>query len=701
MLIVKSDLSGAQYGETFLVLTNKKVVVANKETVIGEYELKDVASASIQGYVGTCTLVLNTKHGSKSILAFTRSKKKFFEKIVTLINDLTLNQIPYDVIRSQLKEKVAKENTRKSRRKIIIRMLSFTKPFWHLMAATLALSVISTVISLLPPYLMKILIDEVLIPQNNLNLLVEIVLGLLAVNASLTVINVVNGYLSLKLRQSLTFNLRSMIYEKLQRLSLSFYDKYSSGSIISRVVDDVNRIQSFLTGSLGAIIIDVVTVVFIGTILFSLNPWLSLVALLPIPVSTVGTSVYRKVSRKYYHRLWRKWSSVITVLTESISANLLVRSFGKEREMLNKFMSGMSEFIRMNEDAFKMEQKFWPAIGFSFTVSSLLIWWIGGLQVLQGVMTLGALTAFTSYMWRFYGPISRITNNLRVVQQATVSGERIFEILDAELEVEEPEDSVDISIRGEVEFDNVWFTYDGIYYALRGVSLKVRPGEHVGIVGPSGSGKTTLVKLLLRLYEPQSGTVKIDGIDIRKIKLSSIKRQIAIVMQNPILFDVSIAENIALGKPNATLEEIIAAAKAAKAHDFIMKQPEAYDMEVGYRGGRLSGGERQRIAIAAAILKDPEILILDEPTSSLDAITEEEVTEAIDNLTRGRTTFIIAHRLSTLRNVDKIVVLDRGAIVEEGTHEELLKKDGLYKKLFDAQFKGFIKHKQVVTAKAV
>ena len=693
---IKSDISDLKYGEDTLVLTNKRVLVVRDNNIIRNIPLKEIESVEVNRYVGSLVLKAKTESGIKSLISYTRTRAKYFEKIIMLINDLTLNQIPYYIVRKHLKEQVEEINKKNSKRKILARMISFAKPFWHLMVATLALMMFSTIIGLLPPYLMKILIDQVLVPQKNFHLLMYIVLGLLSINLTLTILGVINGYLSLKLNQSLTYRIRKILFEKLQRLSLAFYDKYSTGSLISRIVDDVNRVQTFLTQSLGLIIIDITTIAFIGVILFSLSSWLSLIALIPIPVSYIGTTIYRKFSRRYYHRLWRKWSYVITVLTENITSNIVVKTFGKEKDMFKKFTRSLTEFIGMNFSVFKFEQKFWPAIGFSFTISSLLIWWIGGLKVLSGELSLGSLTAFTSYMWRFYQPINRLVNNLRVLQRATISGERIFEIIDADLEVKDEDDAQDFEFKGQIEYKKVWFTYDGIYYALRNVNLKVKPGEHIGIVGPSGSGKSTLVKLLLRLYEPQRGDILIDGVKINKIKLEAIKRQVAIVMQNPRLFSASIAENISLGKENVTLEEIITAAKAAKAHDFIMKLPEAYDTHVGLNGSRLSGGERQRIAIAAAILKNPKILILDEPTSALDAITEEEVTEAIDNLTRGRTTFIIAHRLSTLRNVDKIIVMDRGGIVEEGTHEELMKKDGLYKKLYESQFKGFLKQQKKV-----
>ena len=690
--IVRSDIKhNIAYGNEYLVLTNKRLLVISEDTLVKDIPLKKINMASMKGNLGICVLVVDTCDGPKNVLYFSRTRKGDFKKVITLINDLTLNQIPVSEIKKYLGEILQKRQLSRNKRAILLRLLGFLRPFLHLVILTFTIAIISRVLSLLPPYLMAILIDKVLIPRTNFDLLVKIILALLGIHITTMLLNILSGYLDLKLRLGLTTSLRAKLYEKLQILSLSFYDKYSTGRIISRVSSDVNNINNFLVMGVGAMLLDVIVIISIGVILITLNPWLTLIALTPLPISLLGTAIYKKYASKYYHRLWKRWSDIVSLLSETVSAFILVKSFGKERRMVYKFRERLGKFIDANMDVFKYNQKIWPAIGLSFTISSLLIWWLGGLQVLQGTLTLGALTAFTSYMWSFYRPINDFFAQVRSIPGAVASGERIFEVLDLEPDVKENPKAKEIDIKGAIEFKDVWFTYDGIYYALRGVNLEIKPGEHIGVVGPSGSGKTTLVKLILRLYDPQRGKVLIDGIDIKDVKLESLKKQVAIVLQNPILFDTTIAENIALGKEDATLEEIIAAAKAANAHSFIMKLPEAYDTKVGSGGKRLSGGERQRIAIASAILKDPKILILDEPTSSLDAIAEKEVSEAIDNLTRGKTTIIIAHRLSTLRSVNKIIVLDRGAIVEEGTHEELLKRQGLYKKLFDAQFEGFVR----------
>ena len=689
LAIVRSDISrNGVYNDEYLIVTNKRIFVISIDgQVLKELNLREVKSASIRPYLGVCALVVNTDNGSKTVVVYSKRRKSAFEKVVTLINDMVLLKIPTNELKSTLRQYLS-FGKRPTKRSVFFKILKMTGSTWPLIVLTLFLSVLGSLISLLPPYLMKILIDQVLVPRAHFDLLTKIVIGLLAVYASSSLLNIVRSYVNLKLNQKLTFKLRSLVYSKIQFLSLDYYDKYSYGDLYSRVMDDVSRIIAFVSVDLEAVIIDAAMIVFVGVLLVSMSPLLTLISMLPIPISIIGTMIYRKTAPKYYQRSWNKWSEVISILSETLAAPILIKSFNKEPVMIEKFKKKMTEHLTTGIDIFKYEQKLWPAIGFSFTISNLLIWWYGGMNVIHGVLTLGSLTAFTSYMWRFYGPINDLLNHVRAIQRAMVSGERLLEILEAELSVKESPHAKDVEIKGEIDMKNIWFTYDGIYYALHNVNLHIKPGEHVGIVGPSGAGKTTLVKLLLRLYEPQRGEIYIDGINIKDIKLSSLRRQIAIVLQNPVLLNVSIAENIALGKENASLDEIIAAAKAAKAHEFIMRLPEAYDTLAGRSGKRLSGGERQRIAIAMALLKDPKILILDEPTSSLDALKEKEVSEAVDELTKGRTTIIIAHRLSTLRKVDRIIVMDKGTIVEEGTHEELLKRGGLYKRLFEAQVEG-------------
>ncbi|RLE98775.1 MAG: ABC transporter ATP-binding protein [Thermoprotei archaeon] len=685
--VARSDLVGDEYGEKHVVLTNKRLLVLNERL---EYEvpLSKITMASLRSYINTCVMALDTDEGPKSVVVFTKARLKAFENLVSLINNLVVGKIPYSLLKRQLLKRVKAEAERKSSKAVLLRLLGLLKPIAPLLAATIVVAVAMRLVNLIPPYLMKILVDEVLTTRAHVEKLAQIALSLLAVNLVNTALGTLNGYLSTKLNVAVANRLRYKVFSKLQELSLSHYDRFTSGSLFSRVIDDVNRIQWFMTGSFNMIFINAAMIAFIGATLVTLNPWLTAIALLPIPIAILGSAIYRRLAARYYHRLWRRWSRIVSIVSDAINAAILVKSFGKEPTFREKFSESLEEYERAQMDVFKFEQEIWPAVGLAFTASNILVWWMGGLQVLSGAMSLGSLMAFTSYMWMFYTPVFSLLENVKSLQRAAVAANRIFEVLDLEPEVEERPHARDLELGGEVECENLWFTYDGVHYALKGVNLRIRAGERIGLVGPSGSGKTTLVKLLLHLYEPQVGTIRYDGVDVREIKSSSLKRQVAIVLQNPILLDTTIAENIMLGREDASPEEVIAAAKAARAHSFIMRLPEAYDTEVGSRGSRLSGGERARVALAAALLKNPKILILDEPTAALDALTEEEVTEELERLTKGRTTIIIAHRLSTLRFVDRVVVMDEGKIVEEGAHEELLRRGGLYKKLWEAQLKG-------------
>nr|MBC8235084.1 ABC transporter ATP-binding protein [bacterium] len=386
---------------------------------------------------------------------------------------------------------------------------------------------------------------------------------------------------------------------------------------------------------------------------------------------------------KVFHIVWKRWAEISGILADTIPGVRVVKAFVREKHEIDRFNDKASELFQGEMSAAKLYTVFRPLMGFIIFIGTIIIWFVGGREVIRNpAFTVGALTVFQSCMMQFYMPVQSIAWLNERFQRAATSAERVFEILDHKPEIADGEDAIDLpDIKGNIQFKNVTFAYESEQNVLEDVSFEVQPGEMIGLAGHTGAGKTTLINLVCRFYDINEGAILVDGHDIRDVKISSLRNQIGVVLQNPFLFNGSVADNISYGKPGATMREIMAAAKAANAHDFIMNFPDGYDTIVGERGERVSGGERQRISIARAILKDPRILILDEATSSIDTETEAKIQEALARLIKGRTVFAIAHRLSTLKHSHRLLILEKGNLAEIGTHNELMEMDGIYAKL--------------------
>lgn len=586
---------------------------------------------------------------------------------------------------------------------VLRRLLTYAKPYkWPLIIAGL-ISLVITCFNLLPIYINRYLMDNVFVPadaHHHRNLLLSpqelhrlfwvlglMVLCLLLVHIINTALTILRGRITVRTGQNIVYDLRSTLFKNLQHLSVTFYDRYPTGSLISRITQDTGALQGFLANDVYFFAVNILLLLGISVILLQMNWRLALLTLIPAPLILTLVGFVWGYIYTNFRRLWHRWSRFVSVLSDSLSGIRVVKAFAQEHKEEERFDKRASALFEAATRAEQTQATFSPILSTLISSTSLIVLYFGGRNIVGGEISTGTLFAFLSALGMLFGPLQVVMQMSNSIASALAASERVFEIMDMETEeLNEGEGKVSLPyIYGNVEFRNVTFGYDKYQPILHNINLKVRAGEMVGIVGPSGAGKTTIINLICRFYLPTEGEILIDGVDIRDISLRDLRSQIGLVPQEPFLFRGTIAENIAYSRVDVRPEEIIRAAKAANAHHFITYFPEGYDTVVGERGARLSGGERQRIAIARALVHNPRILILDEATSAVDTEAEKQIQEALARLVRGRTTFAIAHRLSTLRIADRIIVLKGGRIVEQGTNEELLSRNGEYKKLVELQ----------------
>jgi ATP-binding cassette subfamily B protein len=572
----------------------------------------------------------------------------------------------------------------------LYRLASVSRARARIIVLGFALTLAGTVVGLIPPYLTMPLLDRVLIPRQSgepadFGLVYWYLGGLLAALVVSWALDAARLYVLARISERVSADLRSRTYAHLQRLSLEFFGGKRTGDLIARVGNDTERICNFLSLNLVDFSTDVLMIVLTAVILLSIDPLLALAALCPFPVIAWLVQRVRGRLLRGYRQAGVAWSGMTSVLADTIPGIRVVKAFAQEQREIERFEDANQRVYAGNDRLNRVWALFGPTVTFLTGAGLLVVWALACRRVWNHEVTVGVLTAFLAYIARFYGRMESMIRMASATQRAAASAQRIFEILDRKPSVPEPVRPVHPGrLTGRIELREVRFRY-GPREVLHGLDLTIAPGEMIGLVGPSGAGKSTLINLICRFYDVSAGAILADGADLRSFPVEEYRRNIGIVLQDPFLFYGTVAENIAYGKPGASRREIVQAARAAWAHEFILRLPDAYDSLVGERGQSLSGGERQRISIARALLIDPRILILDEATSSVDTETEQQIQQALANLIRGRTTIAIAHRLSTLRRADRLVVIENGRIVEIGKHDELLEAGGSYARLHRAQ----------------
>jgi len=573
-----------------------------------------------------------------------------------------------------------------SRGKTLLRLFSYTTPFRARLIWGTVLTLGGTALELIPPYLTMHLVDDVFKFGHSERFL-SLIGWMVAAQVAVTAVRMTRGRNVAYLGMQITVAIRHTLFEKLQSLSLGFYDKRNVGSIMSRMTNDTTALYDVLIDGIPVVLNQLALLIGIPIALLVINWHVGIWALMPIPLILIAVRWFRRRMHRVWSRVHHQWSRLSGALSGILQGQRVVKAFYGESREVARFNRRISGLAQSGYDAEVSWATFFPLITFTMALSTIVVWYVGGGAVLNGVMSIGGLIAFLAYVSQLSQPLMMLQRIIDWSTRALTAAERVFEVMDTPVEIEDAPDAVAMpKIQGAVKFTDVHFGYEKAREVLHGIDLDVRPGEMIGLVGHSGAGKSTLINLLMRFYDPTQGKIEVDGVELKKVRLEDFRRQVGVVLQESYLFPGSIKDNIAYGRPEAGMEEVLEAAKAANAHNFIINFPDGYDTYVGERGQRLSGGERQRIAIARAILHNPKVLILDEATASVDTETERMIQEALENLVDGRTVFAIAHRLSTLRNADRLVVIDEGKVAEMGTHDKLLsKEDGIYRKLVDMQ----------------
>ena len=704
LIRVQADLDEkGDFGTQWVIVTGNRVLV-QQNGAVQDIPFADMALARTEALVGGARLEIHRKNGPSVHVPYSMTQAQKFSETTRGIEQLRKEQALFinanlDRTRCEscgrlLPEKNGICPACLNKWATLGRIASYLKPYKGRAIVLALASIVATVAELIPPLVTKRIVDDVLIlPEgtevpldDRFGLLGMLVLALVGIRLLTWGAEWAHGWTVTWLSARVTADIRSQLYRQLELLSLQFYDKRQVGAVMSRVTSDSNRLQQFLVDGLPYLVIEAMMLVGILIALLMMSWSLAILVLIPVPLIMIwGYAFYRRM-REFFMRWMQSWSETMARVNEALTGIRVVKAFAQEKQEIGVFKKHNDKLTRVGIATEVNRGIFYKTMTLFTASGVLIVWYYGGLEVIDGELTLGTLMAFYSYMMLLYGPLEWFGMVNSWMTRAVAGAERIFEIIDTPTEAYQNPNAVPMPhIKGRIRFEDVTFGYDKSKPVLHEINLDVKPGEMIGLVGKSGVGKTTTVNLICHFYDVDRGNIEIDGVNVRDIRLEDLRSRIGIVLQEPFLFSGTIGENIGYGKPGATFEEIMQAAKAAYAHDFIVTKPDGYDTVIGERGESLSGGERQRVSIARAILHDPSILILDEATSSVDVQTEKRIQDAISRLVKGRTTFAIAHRLSTLHNADRLVVMDAGRIVEMGTHRELLEKQGAFYKLVQLQ----------------
>lgn len=698
-----------KYSESAVCVFQDKIYAFDKkfkEKYIS-VEFKDIKKTKVKRMYGNAMLYADMLNGKRiRLMRFTFASANAADAASDFINAVIKDGYSYDLVYAventfdkqrmfcpkcgrKLPSRDAECINCKGKGKMFSKFAKYALPYKVQLIICMVLSVFTTGMSLVPPYITGIMVDDVL-PSGKMNMLIRMILVLLGVYLLQYSVSAYRAYLLRLTGDKIVMSLKKDIYEKAQYLPMSFYDKTSTGSVINRVNSDTSVIQNFVMKLTQEAVVQAFTLIGILVIMICLNWKLTLFSLVPIPlVVFIGRLFGKKIGPRYM-RIWRRSTAISTLLADTVPGIRVVKAFTNEKSVVKKFDRYCDAWLEEDTSVAKMSGIFPQLMTFLVTCGTLIIWFSGGSFIIKGEegFSVGLLVSFVSYASMFYTPINFFANLNDVYQNTLASAEKILDILDAEPEHDFGKDENTERIDGKIEFKNVNFSFDRSKKVLSNINLTIEPGDVVGIVGTTGSGKSTLINLIMRYYDDYEGEIYVDGKNLKEIDLSYYRSQIGFVQQEPMMFRDTVFNNIAYGSPDAHVEQVLRAADVANAHGFISRLPDSYDTLLGERGIGISGGEKQRLSIARAVMKNPSILIFDEATAAVDSETEHLIQEAIERLIKGRTTLMIAHRLSTLRNANKIVVVDKGEIIECGTPQELMALKGKYYKLIQIQSMG-------------